>query len=137
MLHPDSQLLTSKEKDIVMYLANSQSDGVRLRLRLTNRMLTSLSLMAAARCSASDVRLILMHCKDKKNPIPSLRCVISLRCMNEYADAHGTEADDNSMTSHLLELIQQKYPAVKGIGILNKISSWISWRRCQTKSTRC
>ena len=57
--------------------------------------------------------------------------------MNEYADAHGTEADDNSMTSHLLELIQQKYPAVKGIGILNKISSWISWRRCQTKSTRC
>ena len=40
--------------------------------------------------------------------------------MNEYADAHGTGADDNGMTSHLLERVQQKYHAVKGIGILNK-----------------
>ena len=49
MLHRDSQLRACKEKDIVMHRANRRSDhdGVRLRLRLrlTNRMRTSLSIL--------------------------------------------------------------------------------------------
>ena len=44
-------------------------------------------------------------------------CNFVAKYMNEYADAHGTGADDDGMTSHLLERIQQKYPAVKGLGI--------------------
>ena len=52
---------TPSMKDIVMHCANSKSDGVRL----TNSMHTSLS--------------ILLHGKDKRNPIPSLRCAISLQ----------------------------------------------------------
>ena len=55
-----------------MHRANSQNDGVRLRLRLTNYMRNILSL-------ASDARRILLHGGDKGNPIPSLRIAISLQ----------------------------------------------------------
>ena len=64
MLHPDSQLGACKEKDIVMLRANSQKDGVRTRLRLTNHMRTSLSL-------ASNVHWILLHGEDKKILYPA------------------------------------------------------------------
>ena len=54
MLHPDSQLRACKEKEIVMLRVNSQKDGVRTRLRLTNHTRTSLSL-------ASNMHWILLH----------------------------------------------------------------------------
>ena len=57
-----------------MHCAIRQNDGVCPRLRLTNRMCTSLSLSLA-----SNVLRILVHDKEKAKPIPSLRCAISLQ----------------------------------------------------------
>ena len=96
-----------------MHRAKSQNCGVRVRLRLTNRMRASLSL-------ASNMRRILLHGKDKnKFYTQPVMCNFVAKCMNESANAHGTGPDDDSMTSHLLECVKQKYPAGKAQGILN------------------
>ena len=79
-----------------MRRANSQSHGVRLRLRLTNRMCTSLS--------------ILLH--GKESYTQPVLCNFFAKCMNEYANARGTGPDDDCMTSHLLKCVQQRYHAL-------------------------
>ena len=81
-----------------MRCANSQNDGARLRLRLTNSMCTNL---------VSDVCRILMHCKENTNPIACLSCAISFaRCMNGCSDAYWTGytmyVTIMTWTSHLL-----------------------------------